>query len=309
MSNARRFWIFIRKWLIIFVVASVLIFLLVRMMPVSPVNQWLSSYNLPHTKKNIAYVTKKMGLDRPLIVQYLVWMGNFFRGDWGYSLISQVSIREQFMQKLPYSITIGLFGILIAAVGAFFLGYFAALHSSGIADRVSSGLAIFSQSLPSFILSVVIIYFFSVRLRMLSFFTGDGNYALITAILVTALYSVGSLARVVCDAFREEMGKSYVRFAVSRGFSKETVLFKHASRPVICRLISTVIANFAGVFGGSTVLEFAFGIPGISYFLVDSMQKSDYNVLQTYILVVVIWMFIVHLVLNLVLDRLDVRRR
>lgn len=309
MSNARRYWAFVRKWLIIFVVASVLIFVLVRMMPVSPVNQWLSAYNLPHTKKNIAYVTKKMGLDRPLIVQYFAWIVNFFRGDWGYSLISQVSILEQFKEKLPYSITIGLFGILIAAVGAFFMGYFAALHRGGIADRVSSGLAIFSQSIPSFILSIIIIYLFSVRLRMLSFFTGDGTYALITAILVTALYSLGSLARVVCDAFREEMGKSYVRFAVSRGFSKETVLFKHAARPVLCRLIATVIANFAWVFGGSTVLEFAFGIPGISYFLVDSMQQSDYNVLQTYILVVIIWMFVVHLVLNLVLDRLDVRRR
>ncbi len=300
---------FIGKWLLIFLIASVAIFLLVRMMPTSPVNQWLSSYNLPHTEENIAYVTERMGLDKPLIVQYLSWMGNFLRGDWGYSLVSHLPIKEQFIKRLPYSVSIGVFGILIAAAVSFFLGYRAALKPGGFADRFSSGLAIFSQSVPSFILSVIVIYFFSVQFRVMKFFTGSGAYALITAILITALYQVGSLSRVVSSAFREEMGKSYVRFSVSRGFSKQYVLFHHTWRPVFCRLVSAVIADFAWVFGGSTVLEFAFAIPGISYFLVDSMTASDYTVLQTYILVVVIWMFIVHLVLNVVLNIVDVRRR
>ena len=104
---------FIGKWLLIFLIASVAIFLLVRMMPTSPVNQWLSSYNLPHTEENIAYVTERMGLDKPLIVQYLSWMGNFLRGDWGYSLVSHLPIKEQFIKRLPYSVSIGVFGILL----------------------------------------------------------------------------------------------------------------------------------------------------------------------------------------------------
>lgn len=286
-----------------------MIFGVVRLMPSTPVEQWLTSFNLPHTEENIARVTRLMGLDQPLPMQYLAWMRNFFRGDWGLSLISHVSIRETFQQKLPYSVSIGLGGILLSATLAFFLGYRAALHTGGVCDRLSSVLAVFSQSIPSFITSVFIIYFLGVKLKAVKFFTGSVRNAMITAVLITALYQLGGLSRVVRNAFREEMGKSYVRFAISRGFSREYVLFRHASRPVLCTLIAAVIANFAWVFGGSTVLEFAFTIPGVSYFLVDSMQSSDYTVLQTYLLVIVIWMFFVHLVLNLALYALDVRRR
>jgi peptide/nickel transport system permease protein len=300
---------FLVKWLLIFAVASVMIFGVVRLMPSTPVEQWLTSFNLPHTKENVAKVTALMGLDQPLPVQYFAWLRNFFKGDWGLSLISHVSIRDTFMQKLPYSVSIGLSGILISAVLAFFLGYRAALHIGGVCDRLSAALAVFSQSIPSFITSVFIIYFLGVKLRAVKFFTGSVRNAMISAILITAIYQLGGLSRVVRNAFREEMRKSYVRFAISRGFSREYVLYRHASRPVLCTLIGAVIANFAWVFGGSTVLEFAFTIPGVSYFLVDSMQSSDYTVLQTYLLVVVIWMFCVHAVLNLALYALDVRRR
>lgn len=103
--------------------------------------------------------------------------------------------------------------------------------------------------------------------------------------------------------------KTYVKFAVSMGFPKRKVLRSYALKPVLCKLTAAVSASFAWVFGGSAILEFAFGIPGISYFLIDSMKARDYNVLQTYILVVVIWMFLVHLVLGLLLRALDARGR
>ena len=120
---------------------------------------------------------------------------------------------------------------------------------------------------------------------------------------------MGSLSRVVKKAFREEMSKSYVRFSVSRGFEKNRVLLTQAYKPVVCHLLSAITGSFATVFGGSTVLEFAFGIPGISFFLVNSMKNADYAVLQTYILVVVIWMCLIHVMFQILLYRLDVRRR
>ncbi len=300
---------FLVKWVMIFWAASLLIFFLVRMMPVTPVEQWLSAYNLPHTEENVAYITEKMGLDRPLWQQYTTWIGNFFQGDWGYSLQSHLDIRAQFAAKLPVSVSIGLSGILLSAFLAYFLGYRAALHTNGICDRLSVLLSIVTQSFPSFIAAILIIYLFGVKMKAVKFFTGDGPYALLTAIVITAVYSLGGLTRVVKNGFREEMTKPYVRFAISRGIRKEKVLFVHCARPVLVRLISAVMANFAWVFGGSSVLEFAFSIPGISFFLVSSMKNSDYTVLQDYLLVVILWMFLVHAVLNLVLYVLDVRRR
>lgn len=305
----RRYVYFIIKWMLIFWVASVLIFFLVRMMPVTPEEQLLSAYRLPHTEENIAFIREEMGLDRPLFEQYLVWITDFFKGDWGYSLVSQVHIKEQFLMKMPYSMSIGLSGVFIGGCLAFFMGYRAALHRSGICGRISSFLAVFAQAVPGFLLSTLIIHLFSVKFHLVKFFTGEGHYALMSAIFLTALYCVGSLSRVVRKGFRDEMEKSYIKFAVSMGFPREKILFFYAGKPVLCRLISAVTARFAWVFGGSTVLEFAFGIPGISYFLVDSMKARDYNVLQTYILVVIIWMFLVHLILDAVLQILDVNRR
>lgn len=297
------------KWILIFFIISIFIFMIVRLLPVSPEKQWLSSYNMAHTKENIEIIKAKMGLDKPLLAQYFYWIRNFLIGDWGYSLSTHVSIRDQFQEKILYSITIGILGIVFAAFGSFFIGYRAAIKRGGFFDRFSAALAVISQSVPSFITAIIIIYFFSVKLRLVRFFTGSAIYAMIAAISIVAIYSLGVYSRIVLSAFREEMSKSYIRFAVSRGMHPNKVLMRYASKPVLCKLIGAVIANFASVFGGSTVLEFAFGIPGISLFLVDSMKKSDYNVLQTYILVVVIWMFFVHLVLDFVLDRLDVRRR
>ena len=301
--------IFFVKWLIIFFVASILIFAAVRMMPSTPVDKWLDAYHLPHTEENVRFMTEKMGLDDPAVVQYGKWIGNFVRGDWGVSLVSGENIRERFFDKMPYSFSIGIFGLLIGASVAFLLGYRAALTNGGICDKLTTFMTIFSQSVPMFIISILIINAFGVKLKIASFFTGNGYYSIMAAIVITALYCIGGLSRVVRSAFRGEMGKSYVKFMVSRGFDRKIVLRKHAYKPALSSLISSVITRFAGVFGGSTVLEFAFTIPGVSYFLVDSMQSSDYTVLQTYLLVVVIWMFCVHAVLNLVLYALDVRRR
>lgn len=297
------------KWTAVFWLASVLIFTVVRLMPVSPVQQYLFSYNLPQTEENMEIVSRQMGLDRPLTEQYLQWMHHFLQGDWGESLVSHLDIREQFMQKLPYSVSIGLGGILLAGILSFILGYRAALKKGGICDRITAALAVTAQSVPSFITAILVINLFSVKLRLVRFFTGNGAYALISAILITALYQTGALSRVVRNAFREEMGKTYLNALVLRGFPREKALLYHAYRPALCRLISAVIANFAWVFGGSAVLEFAFAIPGISYFLVDSMQGRDYNVLQTYMLILLLWMFVVHLILNLALQVLDVRRQ
>lgn len=297
------------KWILIFFAGSILIFVVVRLMPTSPVDHYLTSMSLPLTDENREIIAKSMGLDRSLYEQYITWISSFIRGDWGQSLVSRMDIRQEFMAKMPYSFGIGMGGILAGAVIAYFLGFGAALHRQGFCDRFSSGLSVITQSVPGFILAILIIYFFGVKLKAVKFFTGDGKFSLITVIGIMALYRIGPWSRVVRNAFREEMNKSYVRFSISRGIPKKKVLFFHTCKPVLCSLISAVMSDFAAVFGASSVLEFAFTIPGLSYFLVRCMQSSDYNVIQSYILVVIIWMFLVHLVLNILLEILDVRRR
>ncbi len=299
---------FFIQWMFIFFVGSILIFGVVRLMPTSPVDHYLTHMSLPLTDENRRIIRESMGLDKPVLTQYVTWICNFLRGDWGTSLASRLDIRKEFMSKMPYSFGISITGMLIGAVLAYLLGYFAALGRGKILDHVSVWLSVVTQTVPGFIVALLIVYFLGVKLKIAKFFTGNGRLAIASAVAIMALYRIGPWARVVRSAFREEMKKSYVKFAVSRGIPKNNELFFHACRPVICVLISAVISDFASVFGASAVLEFAFTIPGLSYFLVRCMQQSDYNVIQSYTLVVIVWMFFVHLVLNLLLDVLDTRR-
>lgn len=300
---------FLLQWILIFFAGSILIFGVVRLMPTSPVDHYLTQMSLPLTGENRQIIRKAIGLDKPLLTQYVTWIRDFLTGNWGTSLAARLDIRKEFIAKMPYSFGISMSGILIGAVLAYFLGYLASCQRGGICDHVSAWLSVMTQTVPGFIVALLIVYFFGVKWKLVKFFTGNGRLGVAAAVFIMALYRIGPWARVVRNAFREEMNKSYVKFAVSRGIPKGNELFFHAYRPVLCVLISAVVSDFASIFGVSAVLEFAFTIPGLSYFLIRCMQQSDYNVIQSYILVVIIWMFFVHLVLNLVLDALDVRRR
>ena len=299
--------LFIVKWLIIFWVASVVSFGVGRLMPGSPAQLLLQAYDLPETPENIEMIERQWGLDEPLIKQYGAWMKNFLRGDWGRSMISKLEIRKLFLKKLPYSLILGFGSILISSVLAFFMGFAAAIRPGGLADKLSRGLAVFAQTVPSSILAVLTIYLIGVKLKAVKFFTGGSTAGVVAATLFLSLYAMGGLARIVRIHFREQMGKPYIRFAIARGFESNYALLRYGSRPVLYGLVSVLIPKFGWILGGSSVMEFIFTIPGISYFLVDSIRLRDYYVIQSYIMVVVIWMFAINCISNLIMNVLDGR--
>lgn len=299
--------LFIVKWLIIFWVASVVSFGVGRLMPGSPAQLLLQACDLPETPENIEMIERQWGLDEPLIKQYGAWMKNFLRGDWGRSMISKLEIRKLFLKKLPYSLILGFGSILISSLFAFFMGFAAAIRPGGLADKLSRGLAVFAQTVPSSILAVLTIYLIGVKLKAVKFFTGGSTAGVVAATLFLSLYAMGGLARIVRIHFREQMGKPYIRFAIARGFESNYALLRYGSRPVLYGLVSVLIPKFGWILGGSSVMEFIFTIPGISYFLVDSIRLRDYYVIQSYIMVVVIWMFAINCISNLIMNVLDGR--
>jgi len=297
------------KWLIIFFFVSLIAFLCPRLMPGNPAESMLQAYQLASTPENVAVIEKAWGLDKPLYQQYFIWVFNFIRGDWGRSLSTRLDIREEILKRLPASLNIGLGGLALSSMMAFLLGYGAAVKDKGVCDRLSRFLSLFSLSVPSFVLTVIVVYFLGVKFGIVKFFTGDGKACMMIAVCMMALYLVGPSARVVKVHFKEQMASSHVVFAISRGFSMNYVLLRHTWKPVVCGLISVTISKIPTAFGGSSILEYALGIQGISYFLVSSMHATDYYVLQSYIMVVVTCVFLSHVVLNLILDALGVKNR
>lgn len=298
---------FIRKWILIFFIMSLFAFGLGRVMPVSPVQILLASQQLPETTENIQALEREWGLDKPIYEQYIKWISHLLKGDLGKSLISKQDIKQDMARKIPYSIAIGLGGVLIGAVLSFFLGYLSALEENGFWDIFTRGISLVNQTIPTFILAVILIYFIGVKYKLVRIFTGGNTVSVLLAIFFVAFSNIGSLSRTVRSHFKKVMEETYIKFTISRGFEPGRVLLTEGYRPVLIGLISAIISKFSWVIGGTAVVEFIFTIPGMSYFLVESMGKRDYNVIQSYIMFIVLWMFFVHLFFGIVLRFLDRR--
>ncbi|WP_024466599.1 ABC transporter permease [Treponema pedis] len=300
---------FFIKCCIVFLGATLFAFGISRAMPTSPVQILLTSRQLPPTRENISFLEYEWGLDKSLPEQYLIWTSRLIKGDLGVSMLTKQPVKTEFIKRLPYSIGIGLGGLLLGAALSFYLGYKAALKERGCADFITRIFVIINQTVPVFILAVILIYFIGVKYKLLKIFTGNNGIKITSAMLLIMFGNMGSLSRNVKSHFKKVTEESYFIFAVSRGFTVKKALLNEGCKPALIGLISLTISKCAWVIGGSAVMEFIFTIPGISFFLIESIMRRDYNVIQAYIIVIAIWMFFVHFLLEFVLILLDRRQR
>ncbi len=290
------------------VLSSILVFTITRMMPLSPEQMLLSTYDLPQTDENINMLKEEWGLDAPLYVQYFTWAKGMLVGDWGNSLISKIEIKDEFMKRLPFSLCLGLGSLLMSVILGFFIGYLAAVKK-GFFEMLSRGLTLFSQSVPNFIAALFVIYVIGIKFDLVNFFTGDPWKSTFIGILLIAITTCGGLSRVARQHFIEISDKTYIKRLYASGFRYDFVMLRHGFKPVIFGMIGAVVSRFASILGGSTVIEFAFSIPGINFFLIESIKNRDYYVIQSYMLLVMVWMTLVHVIFRWIKIKLDKRQR
>ena len=293
---------YILRWLAIIFVLSVITFLIVRFIPVSPVDMLLQHYNLPLTEENRQLLTSYYKLDKSLFQQYIVWIKDFLKGNWGISFITKLPVKQEMLRRLPFSLIIGLGSLFLSIILSFFLGYLSAIKEKGFFDRLTRAISVLTLSVPSFIIAIIIIYYFGVKTQLIKFFIGGKFYGVLFSIMILVLYQVGNLSRIVRDAFVEMKQETFVKFYLIRGFNLNYVLLRHCYKPVLYSLLSASISKFSSVVGGSAIVEFSFTIPGISYFLISSIVNRDYNVIQAYIFLICIYMFFVHLIFDFLLS-------
>lgn len=289
------------KTVIFFFIMTILIFITVRLMPASPVDMLLQHLSLPPTEANRRELIVEYGLDKNIVSQYGIWMKHILSGSFGNSLLSNTSIGEEMMRRLPYSFGLGMGSLVLSIILSFFLGYGASLKKNGFIDVFTRFLSIFTLSFPSFIVALIIIYVFSIKIPLFKFYSGNPFWGLFFATLLLVFYQSANLTRVARTAFVTMQEKTYVKAYLMRGFPLSYVLLHHCYKPVLYSILSASISKFSTVIGGSVVLEFAFFIPGISYFLISSIMSRDYTVIQAYLVILFIWMYLVHFIVDLLL--------
>lgn len=288
--------------------ATLAAFAIVRAMPADPAVLALMAFGLPTDAQTLAALRAQWGLDRPLPVQYFVWLGDFVTGDWRRSFRTGEPILAEFAARLPTSLAIGFGGLALALAFVRPMAVGAARRPMGIAARLLDAATLGAQAVPAFWLGCLLIWLFAVEWRIIDIF-GEGPSRYVLPILIVAFTGLGPLAQVYRASLAEVGRSDYLRTALAKGVDPETALHAQGKRYASLGLSAALTAEAGWIVGGTTVVEIVFGLPGIGHFLADSIAVRDYFVLQSYIVVAVAWMLAIALAAAAARRLLDPRER
>jgi len=287
--------------------ASLVVFLLPVMMPGDPALLALTERNQAATPENAASLRAEWRMDDGLVPQYARWVMGFASGDWGLSLRTGRPVAQEIAPRLPWSLAIGGGGILLAAILCLPLGFAAARRPNGAADRLTRLFTIGAQTAPSFLVAILAAWLVSAQLRLLDVYTGAPAERVALPALLVGLYALAPLTRIVRNAFRAAGEEAYLRTALAKGLRRGQALRRHAGKPVLLALLAALTPQMAWIVGGTTVMEVAFAVPGLSQLVVESVATRDHAVLRVYVMGVAVLMLAVHGAAELIRNRLDPR--
>lgn len=250
-------------------------FFMMRLAPGSP---FTGERNLPPAV--MANIEAKYGLNDPLWLQYVNYLWDLLRGDFGPSFkYKDYTINELLSQSLPVSVEIGIYSFIIALVLGLALGILAALKQNSILDYLLMTFAMTGAMIPSFVKAPLMVLIFAVTLKWLPA-GGWNDGALKNLILPVAALSiayVSSIARIMRGSMIETLNSPYIRTAKAKGLPTYQIILKHALRPALLPVISYLGPAFVGIITGSIVIESVFGLPGIGQLFVNGALNRDYS--------------------------------
>ncbi|HZV91576.1 MAG TPA: ABC transporter permease [Caldimonas sp.] len=294
-------------------IVALLVFLLIHLAPGDPAA--LIAGDLASTD-DIARLHTSLGLDQPLWRQFALWAGHLARGDLGTSIFTQVPVAELLAQRLEPTLSIAVLTILISIVVAIPLGTLAAYRAGSWIDRAAMLFAVLAFSVPVFLVGYLLIWGFAIRLHWLPVQgyarLGDGVGAwfshLVLPCVNLALVYIALLTRMTRATVIEVLQEDYIRTARAKGLGVLAVL-DHALRNAAIPIATTVGVGIALLIGGVVVTETVFAIPGVGRLVVESVQRHDYPVIQSVLLLSAGAYVLVNLLIDLSYGLFDPRIR
>ena len=296
-------------------VVSVVIFLIIHLTPGDPAAVMLGDQADPEA---IAALREALGLNAPLPVQYLRWLGGVLQGDLGQSLYSDESMISMLLSHLGPTLSLTVFALAISLIVAVPLGILAARKRGALADNAISVFSMIGISMPSFLLGLLLMLVFAVTLRWLpaagyKTLAEDGmaehlRYLVMPAIAL-GFMEAGLILRMTRSSMLEVLGSDYIRMAKAKGEKSLAITCKHAFKNALIPIVTTVGQTFMGLLSGATVVESIFNIPGIGKMTITAVQQRDYEVVQAVVLFVSMINIVVCLVVDLIYAAIDPRVR
>jgi peptide/nickel transport system permease protein len=265
-------------------VASVAVFLLVRAVPGDPARLLLKN----PTPERIAAIHARLGLDRPLPVQYWLWLKNVIgRGSFGESVVTGRDVKEDLERTWPATLELSTVALLLATVAGVWLGVFCARNAGTWKDAVGTTVSLIGLSVPVFWLGLLAMLLFSLQLRWLPAGERGGLDHLVLPAFVLATIPAAFVARVTRTAVLETLGKDFIRTAQAKGATERVVLYRHALRAALVPIVTMVGVEFAYLLGGAVLTETVFAWPGIGRYIATAVLARDYPAIQGALLILV----------------------
>jgi peptide/nickel transport system permease protein len=296
---------------ILFIV-SVVCWSLINLIPGDPATVILGPEASEQAKDQMR---ERLGLNDPLVVQYVDWLGNVLRGDLGESLRDGTPVSQLILQRLPVTLELALGTFLVSLTIAVVAGILSASNRGTWIDYLSTGFALGGISIPHFWLGMMFIIIFAVNLGWLPasgfepFFQNPvaNITAMILPVLATGLRESAELMRMLRSSLLEELGSDYVRTAFSKGLSKRVVVIKHAVRNALIPFVTASGLQIAALLGGLVVTEQVFQLPGVGRLIVESIEQRDFTVVQGAVLTVTAIVVIINVLVDVLYAVIDPR--
>lgn len=298
----------------VLLLVTVIVFIAVRLAPGDPIQAKIGPHG-DYSEENIARVSAELGLDKPMPVQYFVWVKDCLKGNFGYSMRNGADVGKLIAEKLPVSLELILVAMIMAVLISIPLGVYSALKKGSAFDQVISVISTGLLAVPTFCVGLLLLILISVKLKALpssGYVPFSENPAqnlklLIMPALTLGLAEQASLTRYIRSETIEVLNSNYIRTARAKGLSAKVVDFKHAFKNVLVTVVTLVGMRFAQLFGGTVIIEQLFGWSGLGWFTYQSIINRDYPAVQASVLLVAVIFVVVNMFVDILYAVIDPR--
>lgn len=301
---------------LVVLIVSLLVFVLMRLLPGDPILMYVTSGDLQSISlEEIAHLKRQLGMDKPLLVQYLYWLINAAQGDLGKSILHGYQVMEEIGRRLPITLYLGLLAFVIGCVIGPILGVISAVRRGRWIDTLVTVIANIGITAPPFWVGIIMIYFFSLYLGLLPVYgytsplvdLGRNLQQSVMPVFVLALFPIASAARQTRSSVIEVLRQDYIRTAWAKGLSERVIIIRHVLKNALMPVVTLQGMLLRNIIGGSVIIETVFVIPGMGKLVVDGMLSQDYAVVQGVTIVVAVTVVLSNLLVDVTYGWLDPR--
>lgn len=296
-------------------IVCIIVFALMRMVPGDAVDQIMYKYTTAGLEVDRETVEAQLGMDKPAVQQFFIWIWDLLRGDLGDSLFQSESVWAIIKRQLPVTLELGILTLIITNVISIPLGLFCAARQDSMADQVIRVVSVILMSLPVFWVGTLVLIYpaqwwgYAPPTEYVAFWKDplQNLQMFIIPALLGAMTQVGGQIRMVRTMTLEVLRQDYIRTAWAKGVGEKRVLFRHAFRNALIPVITIIGSSVAGLIGGNVILENMFNLPGLGSQLVTALSNRDYPLVQGCVLLISIFVMIVNLIVDLCYKAIDPR--